>query len=350
MDAASEALGKFGAAAIPVLLELLAEPNARTRFWALGALRRTRSPLAVPHLRSSLKTLPDICGVAANGLAALGDKESIPDLYALYETFPSTNIWLPDLRDGIACLAGQLSFPVENPREGDWRIRWRRRPAWDWSPEPSALMISYFIWNSYVSGRWKERKLRKDSLLKITTTPDRDGHEPKNEVCKRCGDDILSVASVPVCPELAYGSTLYQENLLVECLKDGIATIPAALDDLDQELLYGDREWDDLPAGRRDRWLLAQRTFEFLLLEGRRDANDGIALLREIRATLGARWGLPQEELVNDDLLAKERSVEAGLGLPEGPTERRAMKTGRNETCPCGSGKKFKKCCAAREQ
>ena len=24
------------------------------------------------------------------------------------------------------------------------------------------------------------------------------------------------------------------------------------------------------------------------------------------------------------------------------------MKTGRNETCPCGSGKKFKKCCEGK--
>ena len=24
--------------------------------------------------------------------------------------------------------------------------------------------------------------------------------------------------------------------------------------------------------------------------------------------------------------------------------------TGRNDTCPCGSGKKFKKCCEAKEQ
>ncbi len=350
MDAAAEALGKFGAPAIPVLLELLAEPDAKTRFWALGALRRTRTPAAIPHLRTALKGMPDICGVAAAGLADLSDKDSIPGLYAIYEAFPATNIWLPDLRDSIACLAGQLSFPVDSPRDGDWRVRWRRRPAWGWSPEPSALMIAYVIWDSYTSGRWKERKLAKDSLLKITTTPDRDTDEPKNELCAECGDKILSVAALPVCPELAYGSTIHQENLLQECLKDGITTIALALDDLDQELLYGDHEWEDLPDDGRDRWLIAQKTYEFLLLEGCRGAADGITRLREIRSTLGALWGLPQEELVNDDLLAMERSVEAGLGLPEKRTERRAIKIGRNEPCPCGSGKKFKKCCAGRVQ
>ncbi len=347
MDAAAEALGKFGESALPVLLDLLEAPNARTRFWALGALRRTRSPACIPHLRAALTGMPDLCGVAANGLADLGDKDSISDLYALYSALPSTNIWLPDLRDAIACLAGQLSYPVDLPRARDWRTRWRRRPHWGWNPDLSALLISYLLWDSYTAGKWKERKLKKDSLLNITTTPDREPFAPKKEVCEHCGEKILSVAALPVCPELAYGSTLYQENLLQECLNDGITTIASALDDLDEELLWGELDWEALPAGDRERWLMAQRTYEFLLLEGCRGVSDGIARLREIRAGLGGLWGLPQEELVNADLLVKERSVGAGLGLPK---ELRAMKVGRNEPCPCGSGKKFKKCCAGREQ
>jgi len=31
------------------------------------------------------------------------------------------------------------------------------------------------------------------------------------------------------------------------------------------------------------------------------------------------------------------------------PTQRTQPKVGRNEPCPCGSGKKYKKCCAAKE-
>lgn len=350
MDATAEALGKFGEAAIPTLLELLAETNAQTRFWALGALRRTHTPAAIPHLRAALKKMPDICGVAAVGLADLGDKDSIPDLYAIYEKFPETNIWLPDLRDSIACLAGQLSFPVDSRHGGDWRIRWRRRPAWGWSPEPSALMCAYIIWDNYTSGKWKERRLKKDSLQKITTTPDRETDAPKEEVCDSCDEKILSVAGLPVCPELAYGSTLFEENLLHKCLKDGIETIAMALDDLDQELLYDDVDWEDLSDDRRDRWGIAQQTYEFLLLEGCRSVEDGIARMRAIRSTLGQRWNLPQEELVDDDLLAMEHFVKSGLELPKKRSERRVMKIGRNEPCPCGSGRKYKKCCGDREQ
>ena len=34
-------------------------------------------------------------------------------------------------------------------------------------------------------------------------------------------------------------------------------------------------------------------------------------------------------------------------GLKQGPIRRDAPKIGRNDVCPCGSGKKYKKCCAA---
>lgn len=37
-------------------------------------------------------------------------------------------------------------------------------------------------------------------------------------------------------------------------------------------------------------------------------------------------------------------------GEPLAPYVREAPKTGRNDPCPCGSGKKFKKCCGAQAQ
>jgi uncharacterized protein len=38
------------------------------------------------------------------------------------------------------------------------------------------------------------------------------------------------------------------------------------------------------------------------------------------------------------------------LDAPEEPYVRATPKVGRNEPCPCGSGKKYKKCCLARDQ
>jgi len=34
-----------------------------------------------------------------------------------------------------------------------------------------------------------------------------------------------------------------------------------------------------------------------------------------------------------------------GHGVPQTPVKRESPKVGRNDPCPCGSGKKFKKCC-----
>lgn len=348
MDAASEALGKIGPAAVPALAELLDSPEVKTRFWALGSLSRMRHTCALPHLRKALKTMPEICGLAAHGLTDLNDKESIRDIYEVYEKLPNTGFWLPDLRDSIASLAGQLQLPEDKPGEKDWRTRWRRRPAYGWVPSPSTLMVGYIMWENYSTKKWRERKLEKETFEQITTKPEKFSEKEERKPCDSCGEKIIDVAAVPVCPELAYGSTLYQENLLQKCLKDGITTIPMALDDLDQELLYGDTEWADLSEEKRERWVLAQQTYEFLLLDGCRTVQDGILRIRELRAGLGRLWGIPQEELVDEELLDKEAFVRAGMGLPKnGDGYRREDKVGRNEPCPCGSGKKFKKCCGA---
>jgi len=39
----------------------------------------------------------------------------------------------------------------------------------------------------------------------------------------------------------------------------------------------------------------------------------------------------------------KEREGDLGVDAPE--TRRNVSKVGRNDPCPCGSGKKYKKCC-----
>ena len=46
-----------------------------------------------------------------------------------------------------------------------------------------------------------------------------------------------------------------------------------------------------------------------------------------------------------DDLDREILDDEFPLHVPSGTTLRPASRTGRNDPCPCGSGKKFKKCC-----
>lgn len=54
---------------------------------------------------------------------------------------------------------------------------------------------------------------------------------------------------------------------------------------------------------------------------------------------------LPMEDV--EKLVEEEREFYQEMKLP--PTEkqlkRNPARVGRNEACPCGSGKKFKKCC-----
>lgn len=57
--------------------------------------------------------------------------------------------------------------------------------------------------------------------------------------------------------------------------------------------------------------------------------------------------GMPQQHRERAEFLREDGSWVYGDGEVKGnPTVRReAPKVGRNEPCPCGSGKKFKKCC-----
>jgi len=64
-----------------------------------------------------------------------------------------------------------------------------------------------------------------------------------------------------------------------------------------------------------------------------------------------ARFRLGNERRMHHEMASFRREGEAwvfdgGEMNPKGPP-RQVVKVGRNEPCPCGSGKKFKKCCGA---
>jgi preprotein translocase subunit SecA len=58
------------------------------------------------------------------------------------------------------------------------------------------------------------------------------------------------------------------------------------------------------------------------------------------------------EQPAQEDFQHREKIPEAPPAPAEGPsgTVRNASKIGRNDPCPCGSGKKYKKCCGAKER
>jgi preprotein translocase subunit SecA len=53
----------------------------------------------------------------------------------------------------------------------------------------------------------------------------------------------------------------------------------------------------------------------------------------------------PHQELPEETRKPRQLAFSHGNGSSPAPTKRNAKKVGRNDPCPCGSGKKFKKCC-----
>ena len=67
---------------------------------------------------------------------------------------------------------------------------------------------------------------------------------------------------------------------------------------------------------------------------------------RTVRAVMVVR-------IVRDDQLKRKQvavvSNNLGGAKPQPVTVKKSEKVGRNDPCPCGSGKKYKKCCGANK-
>lgn len=122
---------------------------------------------------------------------------------------------------------------------------------------------------------------------------------------------------------------------------------PLLFETLDGQLLATD--W---AAGFMDGAALRKGAWQPLL-----QTEEGAELLAPIIAFLDDEDGKPLVE-VEPDELAEVREVAVELIAPSVQViqrfwrayrrlPRRARRTGRNEPCPCGSGRKYKRCCGA---
>ena len=89
---------------------------------------------------------------------------------------------------------------------------------------------------------------------------------------------------------------------------------------------------------------MALRNAGYDVLEGC-DGKDAMAKLRERLEELVGGFGEGEAHVV--DAAIELRCELAGVEEEPPPPPAVSSKVGRNDPCPCGSGKKYKKCCGA---
>ena len=79
--------------------------------------------------------------------------------------------------------------------------------------------------------------------------------------------------------------------------------------------------------------------------------DEMTALIREGTVTTMLTFRLKSEDDIKREQAAK---ITATSGADDGSDKkqpvRKGQKVGRNDPCPCGSGKKYKKCCGMNEE
>jgi hypothetical protein len=109
--------------------------------------------------------------------------------------------------------------------------------------------------------------------------------------------------------------------------------------------------------GRVPEWVLNRRNFEKDLLDAEqrpddpeRFERDNLGYIEDIAEALA--WSDPLEDnddfSESDDPFADPSPFKASPWMPSEPVRNPMRHVGRNDPCPCGSGKKAKKCCLAR--
>jgi hypothetical protein len=329
--AAAEALAKIGLPAVPALSEVAAAPDPLLRLYAYASLSWIDNERAYSTLVEALARDRELGDVLAMALGDQGRPEVIPRLYEAYQTCePWQRVEFEDVVQELHW--GQRSAPHWTE---DWRLRYRRLPAWG-SFEPGWAGVSALVRQNVE--RMAERvviPLRSlEEIVKDRPEPD----EPP-ETCEECGAAVEYPTGLAVCPETALSVAVYQLRFLTEAREDGLEDLFDLLDELE------DREWERYDQGEpvtpaaRERWSdeggelrICRRTCEWLIEQGVQEVGPARALLLAKAEWLADRCGDPE------GLLSRARRPAA-----------RGPEVGRNDPCPCGSGRKYKRCCLGRE-
>ena len=327
--AAEEGLARIGAPAFSALREI-AEYNTSVpaRVMAYGALGYMQLSEAYEFLSQRFDADPDAADAVAMALSLYGIKEDVDRLYARYASLPP-GFMRNNFEEAVHFCAHPDAMGIQ-PLKEEWSIRYRRLPELDHFPVPSPFELIALL---HAGQPRQEDDEPVKKLEDIVSHREMEGYD----ACS-CGESyeeepMENRTGIAVCFEDLPTIIMFQKSLLNVYMDNGCLTVQQAYDFLDT---FYDRiadEKDEKQQGQQEEvYNIGCATADYLLRRGIHELSKGREKLESI------------ERLVMDEY--KERfghypSDELFSGL----TDETAEGPGRNDPCPCGSGKKYKKCC-----
>jgi hypothetical protein len=328
-QASAEGLAKIGAGAVPALREAAETGDATQRLYAYAALGWIDDAAAQAVLVEALGRDRELADVVATALVHHGGSEMVT---ALFDSYQGCEPWQrPDVEEAIRF--ARRGGVADELWHRDWRLRYRRRPELSGGIDLEWPVIAEIL--------RRDERARADraaspllSLDEILTAAPLDSTiEP--ELCDDCGGPVERPMAVPMCPGTAVAVGLDQLAVLTIARQDGIEDLFELLDELEED----EYEIRDQPEPRKARareereetladFAEARATCEWLIEHGVEEVTAGETLVEARVSELAERHGDPD-----------------GLLSPATPVRTRAEKVGRNDPCPCGSGRKYKRCC-----
>jgi uncharacterized protein YecA (UPF0149 family) len=253
---------------------------------------------------------------------------------ALFTAYQRCEPWQRPSFEG-AIRAAHHRLPWTRATSRDWRLRYRRRPELEdgIDLEWPAILAIVRRDDDALAAAPESAALSLDAILALPPEA-----EPEPERCDDCGGVLEWPMAVPMCPDTAVAVALSQLDVLTAGRADGVDDLFELLDEMEED----ERELRDQEEPRRARlreereeqladFAEARATCEWLIDSGVEDVEEGIAVIEAEISRLAGLHGDP------DRLLGPAEPVRA------------RMKVGRNDPCPCGSGRKYKRCCLDAE-
>lgn len=326
--AAAEALAKIGSAALPAVQSLAASGTPHQRHWAYYTAGRIDDVDSFNWLVAALEADPELVDSVALALSDQGRTEAIEPIF---RTLERAEYWqLPELEDALALLHGIR--PIENVPSEDWRLRYR------WHPGLGQFTLHWATIGAIVLGDKRVLEGRAPRARRTLEEILSDRRQVDREPCDCCGVPTWTSTGLSVCPETAGSIPVLQARMLGNVAEEeGLDDLFDVLDEVERRHALSEVEKTRSGVASRRRQESNQTGFVVLRAGCIWLIEQGIETVARGLSRLRAEARRASEE--HNSPLPTERATPPAASTP---------RTGRNDPCPCGSGRKFKKCCGGR--